>query len=156
MWYARYRRLVHYFRAYNRHGTHSPFAYAFVEQVLNITASSPQPELEADWTPNPTEKNLLRRLAAFYKMPLRIRALGNTFVATPQIYVLLPGASFRRPLDGDIVVVPHIFDSQASYMWWKQLCTDPQIPMSIETDVMGLLFFRKEFLRKQHFRLKRG
>lgn len=156
MWYRCYRRLIHYFRANNRHGTHSPFAYAFVEQVLNAPAPPANRQMEIPWPAHSDEEQMLQRLMATYGTSNRVFALDALSGASPQIYVLLPGMSFRQPKAQDIVVVPGIFESRAAFRHWEQLYSQEQIPLSIETPVMGLLFFREEFLRKQHFRLKRG
>lgn len=156
MWYRCYRRLIHYFRANNRHGTHSPFVYAFVEQVLNARAPVTIPEIESLWEAGRTEKQMLQQLMVTYGTAHRICRLDTVSGESPQIYVLLPGMPFRLPDTQDIIIVPGIFDNRTAFRHWQQLCLQEQIPMSIETPVMGLLFFRKEFKRKQHFRLKRG
>lgn len=156
MWYRLCRRVIHSLQANNRHGTHSPFAYQFVELVLNSPNVSPVFDIEFPWQPLPREYQLLQRLVNAYGADKRIYQSSTIGSGAVNVYVLLPGATFRRPSENDIVVVPGIFDSPDTYENWKALSQLPEIPMSIETDVMGLLFFRKEFLIKQHFRLKRG
>ncbi|MGC4058669.1 MAG: hypothetical protein QM743_11205 [Chitinophagaceae bacterium] len=158
--YEWYRRLTHRFRANNRHGTHSPFAYAFVEQVLNRKDVSSDPLIfPAGWIPDAQERAMVAKLVKAYACDPRIR-IASEYEAgegpMPLIVLLSPGEQFVRAAPGDIFIVPRIMRHESAFGYWRALVKDPSILLSIETNVMGLLFFRPEFLRKQHFRLKRG
>lgn len=154
--YGAFRRWVHYFRANNRHGTHSPFVYRFVEQVLNGGPFSQELTISGNWKPSKAEIDFLQRIISVYQLPATIYPISEHPDNIARAYFFLPGAEFRIPNEEDVILVPGIFDSPESYTFWKELIKTPGVPLSIETSVMGLLFFRKEFLVKQHFRLKRG
>lgn len=63
----------HLFRAQGRHGTHSPFVYAFVENVLRSTARLETEEIRKEYDWSRKEINLLARTILFLK-PQRIYA----------------------------------------------------------------------------------
>lgn len=112
--YLRYR-----WRAQGRHGTHSPFAYRFVEEVLR--------KKDGD---------------------LRSRILQYT-AAEP-----LPLERINDARPNNIVFVPKPHATNEATVAWTSLCARPEVSLSIDLYHVGLLFFRKEFKRKQHFILR--
>jgi hypothetical protein len=154
--YTCFRKWVHYFRANDRHGTHSPFAYAFVEQVLNAGPPCNTIAINSIWKPTQSQTDFLQRLVAAYDLSTTISTFSGNPDHQAKAILLLRDSAFRVPNERDVILVPGIFDDPESYAAWKELRAKQEVPLSIETSVMGLLFFRKEFLVKQHFRLKRG
>lgn len=54
-----------------------------------------------------------------------------------------------------IIILNSIHKNEHTSGQWRALCAQPQVTLSIDLFELGLLFFKKDFLQKQHFVLKR-
>lgn len=160
--------------ALNRHGVHSPFVFDFVEQVLNGKYKAELELILPDILPlqlNDKSRLLLRHLIHYY----HCRKLIVWDNKQAQEYVIqseqILAASFDQLMlvndvlqfspdrlasieTNSIVAVTGIYNSEAHTNTWRSLCKDSAVTLSIDVFEAGLLFFRKDFLVKQHFRLK--
>ncbi len=153
-------RLRYRLAAKGRHGTHSPFVYDLVENVLQDKAR------KAKGTHKYSK--LLNALTEHYHYHsmLNLNDPGTTaHVNGVPDMVMLPAASpdqwqqlvhICAPtlLGGGLVIVPSIHRSKAHTDAWRALCKDGFIKLSIDLYAIGLLFAKPEFKEKQHFVLK--
>ena len=159
--YLKYR-----WKAKGRHGTHSPFAYDFVESVLRdkkpIEKSGfefPDEHLQKQWGV------LVDRTMRYYglkKLKLLRRDEGEYLNADalllldnePGEWRAIAEKYFRMVKNNTVVFVSNIHKTPGHTDAWNELCGGRAVRLSIDLNKMGVLFFRKEFREKQHFVLK--
>ena len=102
---------------------------------------------------------ILNRISSFYRINT-VHFLDQKFeIATDKDAgrLLVFTRLSQIPLinnSADIVVVISPYATKEKIVAWQNLYHDSQIPLSIDVFELGILFFRKEFLVKQHFVLK--
>jgi hypothetical protein len=150
--------------AKGRHGIHSPFVYAFVEDVIQnrkkITITN---AIAIPGVPQPYVI-LANRLAQRYNYRAILTLHDNETEANPDVLILpgdephlwetAAGKYFQRLKKDSVVFVIDIHKTAAHSKTWELLCARKGTLMSIDLYGMGLLFFKEEFKEKQHFVLR--
>jgi hypothetical protein len=172
----------HFIRAKGRHGTHSPFVYAFVEQVMRARAGTGLPQ--QDYMPRPVFRLLYKTIkhlapGVVYTTAELYPALRLIETLLPDAIdvVLMPLAGLPQPaaagalictegketdclqrlvLQADTIKVlwvrPHL--SKERFELWNRLATLPEVNVSLDYWHLGLLVKDPAFKAKQHFRLR--
>lgn len=162
--YLRYR-----WTAKGRHGTHSPFVYAFVEDMLLHTHN------EDMLMKNMLQYFRFKNLSEYTLTPPAQPTVVFTKVQDTGTLQKTSGLSFNRlcilnadpaPVSKqleqyvadmqphDVLLIKPLHKTEAHTQRWNELKDDPRVKLSIDLFSMGLLFFRDEFKEKQHFVLK--
>ena len=160
--YLRYR-----WKAQNRHGVHSPFAYAFVADIIENRASIAEANMALPWPQKTTERynELVRRMMTYYgyksvtTLPVAsvenrlfdVVLIGDT---DPAGWLQLIAADWVRITNNSAIIIQHIHKTSAHSRAWNDVCKAGYVKMSIDLYGIGLLFFRKEMLVQQRFVLK--
>lgn len=159
--------LAYKWSAKSAHGTHSPFVYDFIENVLRnkkTVAGTGYPELK--YMPVKYVK-LIGSIMQHYGFH-RIFSPGINHIASPVLPVdilMLTNISpeqwtgelnkYRQLLESKgIVFIAGIHATAEHSKAWADLCTHTGVRMSIDLFGAGLLLFRDEFRERQHFILK--
>jgi len=156
--------LKYYWRAKGLHGTHSPFVYDFVANVL-MDKGPIQPQNRIEFNSLPLKyENLINRIAAYYGCK-EVLFLTDENKQRLQADMLLLNDDIsqwnsflnthKSLLKSDaIIMVPHIHKSRQHSYAWQKLASHEATRMSIDLFEIGLMLFREEFKEKQHFVLK--
>ncbi len=136
-------------KARGRHGTHSPFVYRFVDQVLR--------DEEGNRISFSTQE-LVLRLSSVYGMPM-----GSNPMLTATIVLLNSDeendwvsvvSAYTSVLSNGFVVLPSIHQSTKQTNSWENAKSLTSVSMSIDLYHSGILLSRPEFKEKQHFVLR--
>lgn len=165
----------HYFVSHSRHGTHSPFVYKLVDEVIYQKASKAcvselpqaiQNESKAEQKKYALIDRLLKTFAyddfsCWTDRPLEsYRSLlqnqrGN-FGYRHIYYIDLDDLDLNfleKVRDRDILMInePHLSEKREAY--WNKLKQDDRVVVTIDLYRIGLVYFRKE-QRKENFLIR--
>ncbi|SFR50209.1 hypothetical protein SAMN04490243_2352 [Robiginitalea myxolifaciens] len=133
-----WRRFSFNLRAKNRHGTHSPFIYEFLDKSLYAGPRTGNPELR------------LKQAAEPY-----FTSLGHTFLnwedSATQLKAWLEDQQMQR--EKVVLYWDGIRSSSENYEDWKEIQAHPNIGQILETYGAALLFFRTNQVR-EHFKIR--
>ena len=151
----------------SRHGIHSPFVYNLIEHVLLDKGEIDRAYIVEYPSLPLAYENLISRLAVYYgfKTVLFLPLSDDTVLPLQADLLLLSEtvpAQWTRITDEysylikneSAVVVVGIHKTNEHSKAWTKLCADPKVRMSIDVYGIGLLFFKQEFRKQQHFILK--
>ena len=154
-------------RAKGLHGTHSPFVYDFIEQVVQYRGNIkilPEPLFAGAGTRSAA---IISRALQYYSLKKGANlAHQSTMPAAPLDWITLCPehpekwcAHLEQWLpectNESIVFVPDLHVDAAHFLYWNQLKQQHSVRMSLDLFAFGILLFRKEFKETQHFVLRR-
>lgn len=160
------RSLKYNWQAKGRHGTHSPFVYSFIENVLLDKSDIDQASLVAYPSIALRYENLMNRTRVYFHLKNVVYFSGNKTGKDalnsmimlsendPKQWITLFEEFDELGGSDNVVFVAGIHDSKVHSQEWQKLCNSTIVRMSIDLHKVGLLFFKKEFKEQQHFVLK--
>ena len=125
--------IKHRRKAKGRHGTHSPFVYALVEDCLQQNKSQP------------LHDRLLNHFKDWLVITMEAGAVSEW------------KAAVEHGIFGDrkqVFIVKGIHQSVLHSKIWQEICDHHKVIYSIDIFSVGLLVVNPEFKEKQHFLLK--
>jgi len=149
--------------AKGRHGTHSPFVYALVDDVLLNDKSKVGIFALKFSQAGSYYEQLLQRIAGYYGYQSVLTVPTNSAIPAGQLYdILLIDAvdadllkQYLPSLQHDgMAVITNIHTTASASAPWRAMCANEEVSMSIDLYGTGLLFFKQAFKEKQHFVLQ--
>lgn len=161
---------IHYkWHAKTRHGIHSPFVYAFIDNVLR----KQEKNFAADivhyfqckeihfWGTKGKAYDAVAKALPDMRIHI-VNVSEDAAKLSPPDLIWIDGAppeewrsiynAYKSSLPSKtIIALSHIYATRQHTHAWQQLCSDVAVRMSIDVFKAGLLFFRKEFKEKQYF-----
>ena len=159
------RKLLFRLQAKTRHGTHSPFIYAFLEDTLYARKRkglSDELRLLQATVEHFKPRNIGASTESGLSRWLKERHPGLRWEGPPFDLILFekPRADLlefaaQKELwhDKSIVFVSGIREGDLNRGFWKRACALPEYRIQLETYASGLLFFRPEQAR-EHFKIR--
>ena len=147
-------------RAQDRHGVHSPFVYSFNEDVLNHSSTIDQliNNIKAYYSIQSTHTIDLPNANKSQPYGIMVSNKSAMLFKKLQIWDLNTKNNLSAPLhqmgNDDILIVKPLYTNPLNKQQWDMLKDDARVKLCIDLFHLGLLFFREEFIMKQHFILK--
>ena len=159
---------IHYrWVAKNLHGVHSPFVYAFNEQLLAHRKQQNPIAIDKQLDALPAKyQQLIARMQQHYALPTLYTAAPTLLPIEQPIDCLLlkkdkPGDWIRmyhtyapHMAEQSCIIVAGIHTTARHSAKWKRLHNNPSIKLSIDLFGIGILFKRNKLRDKYHYVLQ--
>ena len=155
--------LKYQWKAKGRHGTHSPFVYDLIDNVLLDKDYIRKEDVIQCPAVALKYENLICRIAVYYNYKDIVQLPGAIQINTADLLIINGqpnewAALFNEHIhclkNESAVIITGIHKTPAHSTAWKKIATHDNVRMSIDLYGIGLLFFKEEFKENQHFILK--
>lgn len=148
--------LWHFFAAHSRHGTHSPFVYRLVDEVIYAKRL---PSESGDKV-----KRLVGRLINRFQ-PSMVFALANESIPTSRLdFVIIDARTLEEPVAqlealwprlhaGSVLVLSDFYRDTKSKALWQSIKIKREVTVTIDLFRVGLVFFHSGQARED-FKIK--
>ncbi|MFM6954245.1 MAG: hypothetical protein ACKOWL_04605, partial [Sphingobacteriaceae bacterium] len=138
----------HWLSANSRHGVHSPFVYALVDEAIYGTQKLEQITLpESLQKQAPKVQAMLRRVVQAHRSPVDFEKVIVIDGPNTQASLL------AEPKPNALLIVLGIYDSPEHKKQWKLIQANPAVTVTIDLFYVGLVYFR-EGQAKEDFKIR--
>jgi len=131
---------LHFLMSHSRHGTHSPFVYQLVDEVIYAPGKEGEPREKV--------QRLMSRLASRFKSDFVVAGGDNVETITSQL-----GQTWSQLHAGSVLVLNDIYRSRRMKALWRIVQERPDVTVTIDLFHLGLVFFHKG-QAKEDFRIR--
>jgi len=136
---------LHFFAAHSRHGTHSPFVYRLVDEVIYAKRLPGEPRDKV--------QRLIGRLIHRFQPGMVFMLTNKPIPTTTLDFVIIDADALEAPAAqvaafwpqlhaGSVLVLLDVYRTAESKTLWRSIKMKPEVTVTIDMYRMGLVFFR--------------